>query len=67
VRGRSLASDLVAATAWAAATAAATATLAEQLDLGRPHGLVAGAVAAGVIALARRHTEPPYSEACDEP
>ncbi len=67
VRGRSLAFDVVTASAWAAGTAAATAALAEQLGTAPPYGLVPGAIAAGVIALARRRAEPPYSEACDEP
>jgi len=67
VRGRSLPVDAVAATAWAAGTAAAVAGLAERLELPPPHGLVAGAVAAGGVALVRRRTEPPYSGACDEP
>ena len=67
VRGRSLPVDAVAATAWAAGTAAAVAGLAERLELPPPHGLVAGAVAAGAVALVRRRAEPPYSGACDEP
>ncbi|MET0817692.1 MAG: hypothetical protein ABWZ67_09060, partial [Solirubrobacteraceae bacterium] len=67
VRGRSLSVDGVTATAWAAGTAAVTAALAERLELPSPHGLVAGAVAAGAAALALRRAEPPYSEACDEP
>jgi len=67
VRGRSIGVDVVTATAWAAGTAAATAALAERFELASPHGLVAGAVAAGAAALALRRAEPPYSEACDEP
>ena len=67
VRGRSLAVDVVTATTWAAGTAAATVSLAEQLGTPAPYGLVPGAVAAGVVALACRTAEPPYSEACDEP
>ena len=67
VRGRSLPLDVVMATAWAAGTAAAAAALAERAGLPAPHGLVAGGIAAGAIALARRRSEPPYSEACDEP
>jgi hypothetical protein len=48
VRGRVLIVDLVAATAWAAGLAAAT-----QAALGAtPRGLIAGAVAAGALALA---------------
>jgi eukaryotic-like serine/threonine-protein kinase len=55
VRGRSLQSDIVGATAWAAGLAAATAALGEWLGerVGQtaPHGLVAGAVAGAVLAL----------------
>ena len=54
VRGRSAALDIVAVTAWAAALAAATQTLAQALVLDPPRGLVAGAVAGGVAAVAAR-------------
>ena len=49
VRGRVFAVDLVAATAWAAALGSATQAVAPGL-----HGLVAGAVAAGGVAVAAR-------------
>jgi hypothetical protein len=67
VRGRSPAFDIVAATAWSAGVAGAVAALAERMEAPPPHGLVAGAVAAGVVAMARPRAEPPYSQACDEP
>jgi eukaryotic-like serine/threonine-protein kinase len=55
VRGRSLQSDIVRATAWAAGLAAGTAALGESLGerVGQPEprGLVAGAVVAAVVAL----------------
>ena len=53
VRGRSLAADVVTATAWAAGTAAASAALAGRLGLPPPHGLVAGALA-GALAVPPR-------------
>ena len=49
VRGRVFALDLVAATAWAAALGSATQAVAPGM-----HGLVAGAVAAGGLAVAAR-------------
>jgi hypothetical protein len=52
VRGRYLAVDLVAGTAWAAGLASATGTLCTWLDQPQPAGLVAGAIVAGVIAVA---------------
>jgi hypothetical protein len=59
VRGRSLTSDAVAATAWAAGTAAATVALGEWLGDrvadSTPRGAVAGAVLAGALALALTH------------
>ena len=60
VRGRSLAADVVAASAWSAGTAAATIALGEALGDARrarraPHGLVPGAVAAAALALALAH------------
>jgi eukaryotic-like serine/threonine-protein kinase len=51
VRGRSLAIDVVAATTWAAGLGAATGAVAQSASLGEPRGLVAGAVAAGALAL----------------
>jgi eukaryotic-like serine/threonine-protein kinase len=55
VRGRSLQNDVVRATAWAAGLAAATAALGQWLGdrVGQPepHGLVAGAIAAAILAL----------------
>ena len=59
VRGRSLALDAVAAAVWAAGTASATAALAVALGLPEPRGLVAGAIAAGVLALALAHLRAP--------
>jgi tRNA A-37 threonylcarbamoyl transferase component Bud32 len=50
VRGRTLAGDLVGATAWTAGLAAATASLSTS----GPRGLVLGAVAAGAVAVWRR-------------
>jgi hypothetical protein len=59
VRGRVFAIDLVAATAWAAALGSATQAVAPEM-----RGLVAGAVAAGGLAVAARATRPrPPSEA----
>jgi len=59
VRGRLFAVDLVAATAWAAAVGSATQAVAPEM-----RGLVAGAVAAGGLAVAARATRPrPPSEA----
>jgi eukaryotic-like serine/threonine-protein kinase len=52
IRGRSLALDVVAASAWAAGLASATGALATWLGLAEPRGLVAGAVVAGVAAVA---------------
>lgn len=54
VRGRSAAFDLVGVAAWAAALAAATQALAEALVLDPPRGLVAGALAGAVFAVAAR-------------
>jgi hypothetical protein len=59
VRGRFLVVDLVTGTAWAAALASATGTLYTWVDQPQPAGLVAGAIAAGVIAVAA----PRYSSA----
>ena len=54
VRGRSLPADIVGATVWSAGLAAATASLGVAVTGGTPHGLVAGAVAAGIIAVGWR-------------
>jgi eukaryotic-like serine/threonine-protein kinase len=54
VRGRSAAIDVVAAAGWAAGLAAATDTIARALALSPPRGLVAGAVVAGLFAVAAR-------------
>ncbi|HEY1540030.1 MAG TPA: serine/threonine-protein kinase [Solirubrobacteraceae bacterium] len=54
VRGRSARRDLVAATGWAAALAAATQTLGGTLAVGAPRGLVVGAAAGAVAAVAAR-------------
>ena len=60
VRGWNAAADIAAATGWAAGTAAATDGVATALALPRPHGLVAGAVVAGVVAVvARAVADPP--------
>jgi hypothetical protein len=50
VRGRWLAADVVAASAWAAALGAATVAVAESSGGPEPRHALAGAVAAGVIA-----------------
>jgi hypothetical protein len=55
VRGRWLAADVVAAAIWAAGLGAATAAIAQSIDAPEPNGLVLGAVAAGVIAVAVPH------------
>jgi hypothetical protein len=52
VRGRSLAVDIVAAATWAAALASGTAAVAGWAGLAEPRGLAAGAVVAGVLAVA---------------
>ena len=57
VRGRFLVVDVVLGTAWAAALASATGTLYTWLDRPEPHGLVAGAIVAGAIAV----SNPRYS------
>ena len=58
VRGRAFALDLVGATVWAAGLASATQAVAEAMHEGDGaadvRGLVAGAVAAGVVAVAAR-------------
>jgi hypothetical protein len=54
VRGRSAALDIVAVTGWAAALAAATQALSEALVLDPPRGLVPGALAGAVVAVAAR-------------
>jgi len=54
VRGRSAALDIVAVSGWAAALAAATQALSEALVLDPPRGLVLGALAGGVVAVAAR-------------
>jgi len=54
VRGRSAAIDLVGAAAWAATLAAATSALAQALLLSPPRGLLAGAIVAGLAAVAAR-------------
>ena len=51
VRGRSVALDVAGAAAWAAALASATAAVAGWAALAEPHGLAAGAVLAGVLAV----------------
>ena len=52
VRGRYAGADFVGASAWAAGLGAGTAAVAEWAGAGYPRGMVAGAVAAGVLALA---------------
>jgi eukaryotic-like serine/threonine-protein kinase len=63
VRGRSLQSDVVAATTWAAGLAATTAALGESLGdrVGQPapHGAVLGAVVAGGLAVLLAHARLP--------
>ena len=51
VRGRYGGADIVAATVWAAALGSGTAAVAEWAGAGQPRGVVAGAIAAGVLAL----------------
>jgi hypothetical protein len=59
VRGWNAAADIAAAAGWAAGTAAATDALATALALPAPRGLVAGAVVAGVLAVAARAVADP--------
>jgi hypothetical protein len=54
VRGRSLSVDIVAATVWAAALGGATASIGEAVTGSAPKGVVAGALAAGIIAVGWR-------------
>jgi eukaryotic-like serine/threonine-protein kinase len=54
IRGRSLSADVVAATVWAAGLAGATASLGEAVGGSPPKGLVAGALAAGILAVGWR-------------
>ncbi|MGH2900293.1 MAG: hypothetical protein ACRDMZ_16585, partial [Solirubrobacteraceae bacterium] len=54
VRGRSAALDIVGVAGWAAALAAGTQALSEALVLDPPRGLVVGAVAGAVFAVAAR-------------
>ena len=54
VRGRSPAADIVGATVWAAGLAGATASVGEAIGGSVPKGLVAGALAAGIIAVGWR-------------
>jgi hypothetical protein len=54
VRGRSLPADIVGATVWAAGLAATTASLGAAVSGHTPYGLVAGALAAGTIAVGWR-------------
>ncbi len=54
VRGRSAALDIVLVSGWAAGLAAATHALSEALVLDPPRGLVAGALAGGLLAVAAR-------------
>jgi hypothetical protein len=59
VRGRSLASDVVAACAWSAGVAAAAVALGESLGdrvaQSAPHGMVPGAVVAAALAVGLAH------------
>jgi eukaryotic-like serine/threonine-protein kinase len=55
VRGRWLALDLVAASAWAAALGAGTAAAAQAIAAPEPPGLVLATVVAGLIAVAIPH------------
>src|SRR4051794_27192320 len=54
VRGRSLAADVVAGTVWAAGLAGATASIGQIVNGSTPKGLVAGALAAGILAVGWR-------------
>jgi eukaryotic-like serine/threonine-protein kinase len=60
VRGRSLAIDVVCASAWAAGLAAATGAVARRLEAAEPRGLVLGAVAAGALAVALARSRAEY-------
>ena len=55
VRGRWLAVDVVAASAWAAALGAGTAAAAEAIGVPEPRGLVLATVVAGLLAVAIPH------------
>lgn len=59
VRGWNAAADIAAAAGWAAGTAAATGAAARSLALPEPRGLVAGAIAAGVVAVVARAVADP--------
>jgi hypothetical protein len=65
VRGRSLSVDVVAATVWAAGLAGATASLGEAIGGAPPKGLVAGALAAGILAVGWRWVHPGTTEELD--
>ena len=52
VRGRWLAADVVAGSTWAAALGAGTAAIATTIGAPEPRGLVAGAIVAGILAVA---------------
>jgi eukaryotic-like serine/threonine-protein kinase len=54
VRGRSLSADIVGATVWAAGLAGATASIGQAVSGSPPKGLVAGALAAGMLAVGWR-------------
>jgi eukaryotic-like serine/threonine-protein kinase len=60
VRGRNLALDVVAASAWAAGLASATAAVARRLNAAEPRGLVVGAVVAGLLAVALARVRAEY-------
>jgi hypothetical protein len=51
VRGRRLGVDVVLASAWAAGLGSSTQALAAWAGVGLPHGVTAGAIAAGALAL----------------
>jgi eukaryotic-like serine/threonine-protein kinase len=65
VRGRSLSVDIVAATVWAAGLAGATASIGEAVGGSPPKGLVAGALAAGILAVGWRWVHPGTTEDLD--
>jgi hypothetical protein len=58
VRGRAAAVDMVLAAGWAGALGAATSAVAQAAGAPEPRGLVLGAFAAGVVAVAARAVRP---------
>jgi len=65
VRGRSLSADIIGATVWAAGVAGATVSIGEAVSASAPKGLVAGALAAGILAVGWRWVHPGTTEELD--